>query len=275
MQTITIQRANATFQQLEVLRRNREKRHRQRAFLVEGVRPIKQLLAAGWPLQALISAQQRSLSDWARMVLAGGHAALHYQLAPELFAQLSTKNEPGELIAMAQIPDDTLERIPTPPKLLVMVFDRPASPGNLGTLIRSCDALGAQGLIITGHAADLYDPETVSASTGSLFALPSIRISNPRELEPWIAALRQRFGSLQIIGSDEQGTHSIDQHNWHGPTLLVLGNETWGMSAYFQQLCDAIVSIPIGGSASSLNVASAGSIILYEIARQRRMLQKY
>ena len=270
MHTINIQRANATFQQLEVLRRNREKRHRQRAFLVEGVRPIKKLIASNWPLQAMIYAQQRPLSDWARTVLASRHAPTHYALAPELFAQLSTKNEPGELIALAEIPPDQLDRIPIQPDLLVLVFDRPASPGNLGTLIRSCDALGAHGLIITGHATDLYDPETVSATTGSLFALPSIRLSNPRELEPWIMAVRHNLGSLQVVGSDEHGSHSIDAQSWHGPTILVLGNETWGMSAYFRQLCDSIVSIPMGGSASSLNVASAGSILLYEIARQRR-----
>ena len=149
---------------------------------VEGVRPIKKLIASNWPLQAMIYAQQRPLSDWARTVLASRHAPTHYALAPELFAQLSTKNEPGELIALAEIPPDQLDRIPIQPDLLVLVFDRPASPGNLGTLIRSCDALGAHGLIITGHATDLYDPETVSATTGSLFALPSIRLSNPREL---------------------------------------------------------------------------------------------
>ena len=111
MHTINIQRANATFQQLEVLRRNREKRHRQRAFLVEGVRPIKKLIASNWPLQAMIYAQQRPLSDWARTVLASRHAPTHYALAPELFAQLSTKNEPGELIALAEIPPDQLEDV--------------------------------------------------------------------------------------------------------------------------------------------------------------------
>ena len=83
-------------------------------------------------------------------------------------------------------------------------------------------------------------------------------------------AVRHNLGSLQVVGSDEHGSHSIDAQSWHGPTILVLGNETWGMSAYFRQLCDSIVSIPMGGSASSLNVASAGSILLYEIARQRR-----
>jgi 23S rRNA (uridine2479-2'-O)-methyltransferase len=267
---VRIYSSNADFQQLEALRRNREKRQKLRLFLVEGVRPINQLLAHGWEVDAFVYERGRDRSDWAEGILARSTARVHYELPPDLMAQLSGKTEPSELLAVAVMPSDDLSRIPLRENLLVLIFDRPSSPGNLGTLIRSGDALRADGLVITGHAADLYDPETISASTGSIFALPAVRVGSPRDLEPWFESLQQQLGGMQLVGSDENGEHLIDALGWSRPTCLVLGNETWGMSAHFRARCDTTIRIPIYGSASSLNVACAASIMLYEIDRQRR-----
>ena len=143
-------------------------------------------------------------------------------------------------------------------------------PGNLGTIIRSCDALHVGGLIITGHAVDLYDPETISATTGSFFALPTVRLPSQKELQPWLTKLQQQFPRVQLIGSDEDAEMDIAQHDFTPPTLLIVGNETWGMSASYKALCNDMVKISMAGSASSLNVACATSILLYEIDRQRR-----
>ena len=152
---------------------------------------------------------------------------------------------------------------------LVVLFDRPASPGNLGSLIRSCDALGADGLLVTGHATDVYDPECVRASTGSLFSVPVVRIHQQAVLNNWLGTFRERWPTLQQVGADEAGPCRLDEHDFRAPTLLLLGNETWGLSAGYKAQCDVLVHIPMHGAASSLNVASAGSILLYEIARQR------
>ena len=267
---VRIHSENATFQLIEALRRNREKRQKQHEFLIEGVRPINLALQYGWTIKAWLYTPERKLSEWARDILTRNVAPTHYELAPSLLAKLSGKEETSELLALIAMPDDNLARIPIQPNLLVLLFDRPVSPGNLGTLIRSCDALHADGLVITGHAADLYDPETISASTGSLFALPAIRVASPRELEPWFAQLRQTLGTVRIVGSSAKADQTLTTHDWTQPTLLVIGNETTGMSAHYRALCDTIVNIPIGGAATSLNVACAASIMLYEIDRQRR-----
>jgi TrmH family RNA methyltransferase len=267
---VKIYSENNDFQYAETLRRKREKRLRQREFFVEGVRPINQVLKYNWHVRAWLYSREKTLSDWAENILHASHAEIHYELPWHLHAKLSGKVEPSELIALVTMPEDNLARIPLTEQPLVVVFDRPASPGNLGTIIRSCDALHVDGLIITGHGVDLYDPETISATTGSFFALPTVRLSSQKELLPWLAVMKQRSGGLQIVGSDEHGEHTLDEHSFIQPTLLVIGNETWGMSSAYRELCDAIVSIPIAGSASSLNVASATSILLYEIDRQRR-----
>jgi tRNA G18 (ribose-2'-O)-methylase SpoU len=267
---VQIYSENNDFQYIETLRRKREKRQRQKEFFIEGVRPINQALAYDWTINAFVYARERHLSDWAKGILARSRAKTHFEVPLHLLEKLSNKAESSELLALVAMPEDTVARIPLTKELLVVIFDRPASPGNLGTIIRSCDALQAQGLIITGHAVDLYDPEVISASTGSLFALPVVRLPSHKELLPWFEVVKTTLGSFQLVGSDEDAEEEIAHHDFSGPTLLVVGNETWGMNAAYRELCDTVVKIPISGSASSLNVACATSILLYEIERQRR-----
>ena len=270
---VKIYTENNDFQYVETLRRKREKRQHQREFFVEGVRPINQALKYGWSINAFVYARERALSDWAKNILAQSQAQTHFEVPPVLLEKLSNKSEPSELLALVAMPDDDLARIPLRENMLVVVFDRPSSPGNLGTIIRSCDALRVDGLIITGHSVDLYDPETISATTGSFFALPAVRLASYRDLLPWLDVVQRQIGPVQIVGSDEKAAREVAEQDFTQPTLLVVGNETWGMSAGYRELCDVIVNIPIAGSASSLNVACATSILLYEVDRQRRISQ--
>ncbi|MFN8499488.1 MAG: TrmH family RNA methyltransferase [Anaerolineae bacterium] len=262
---------NNDFQYAETLRRNRQKRHRHREFFLEGVRPINGALAHGWTINAFYYSRDRRLSRWAEGILAASTARTHFELPQALMERLSSKSEPSELIALAAMPDDDLSRIPVHDSLGVVVLDRPSSPGNLGAIIRSCDALRVDGVIVTGHAVDVYDPETISATTGSLFAIPVVRLATPTQLIPWFETVRAQIGALQIVGTDESATVDLNDHDFTRPTVVVAGNEGVGMSAFYRELCSAIVRVPIYGSATSLNVACATSIVLYERDRQRRM----
>ncbi len=262
---------NATFQLFETLRRNREKRQQQRAFVLEGVRQINLAVEQGWRITAWIYSHERPLSQWATMLLQGKPAPTHYELTEPLLAKLSSKETPSEVLGLVAMPDDDLARIPLRSPFLTVIFDRPGNPGNLGTIIRSCEALQASGLILTGHAVDLYDPETISASVGALFTLPVVRVPSPKQLEPWFSTLQQHVGAWQLVGSSAKATVDLADHDWRAPTVLVIGNETTGMSAHYQVRCDTVVKIPIAGAVTSLNVACAASILLYEIQRQRAL----
>jgi len=267
---IKVGKANATFQMLQVLKTRRERRNKL-GFLFEGVRSINNALKYNWNITAFIYSTEAGLSDWATEILRTSNAKTHYDLSPLLMRQISNREQPSKLMAIADIPRDDLRKIPTPDDLLVVVFDSPGSPGNLGTLIRSCDALGIHGLIITGHAADVYDPETIRATTGSLFSLPIVRVPSPKELAPWVEGLKRKFTDLNVIGTDEKGTGTIYEYDFKKPTILLVGNEKRGLSAAFREMADEMLRIPIGGSASSLNVAVAASIVLSEARRQRGM----
>jgi tRNA G18 (ribose-2'-O)-methylase SpoU len=106
--------------------------------------------------------------------------------------------------------------------------------------------------------------KAVRASTGSLFAVPVVRVGSATDVVGWA-----RRRGARIVGTDESAAVGIDRHDFTGPTLVVVGNETAGMSVAWRQACDVIVRIPIGGSASSLNAAGAATVLLYEAARQR------
>lgn len=267
--TIKIYSENDVFQNIEKLRRSREKRNRLNEFFFEGVRNINNALKYKWTINSFIYSPEKKLSGWAKDILKSGTAKVHYELPLNLLKKLSNKEETSELLAVAQVPNDNVQRIPTPNDFLLVVFDRPASPGNLGTLIRSSDALGVHGLVITGHAVDVYDAETISATTGSLFALPIVRLDSHKELADFISVIKKKLPDLQIVGTDEKGAEQINDHDFNKPTILLVGNETWGLSAAYKELCDFMVKIPMAGSASSLNVSCASSIALYEISRQR------
>ncbi len=270
---LRITRENAEFQVLNALKTNREKRNRA-GFLFEGVRNINNAVTYGWRIKSFLYSSEKGLSGWARGILGNSNAETHYDLSLDLLRRLSNKDETSELLAVAEMKPDDLKRIRVDGRLLVVVFDRPSSPGNLGTLIRSCDALGVHGLIITGHAVDLYDPETISATTGSLFSLPIVRLSSQKELMPWIEEIKKQFPDTEIVGTDEKGSQTIHGHDFTKPTILLAGNEKSGLSAGYKEVADEMVNIPMVGSASSLNVAVATSIIIAEIKRQRSAGQK-
>jgi tRNA G18 (ribose-2'-O)-methylase SpoU len=259
---------NARFQQWQALLGNRTKRQRSREFLVQGVRPISLAVEHGWPLSTLIYDDSRRLSGWAADLLHNTSANTEQvAMAPDLLAELGEKEETApEVVAVVGMPPDDLRRVPVPADFLGVVFDRPTSPGNIGTLIRSADAFGAHGVIVTGHAADVYDPRSVRASTGSLFALPAVRTPSHREVEEWLSGERP----VTVVGTDEHGDADVSEFDLTGPVLLLIGNETAGLSSAWRDVCDQLVSIPMVGAASSLNAANAGAVVLYEAARQRR-----
>ena len=108
-------------------------------------------------------------------------------------------------------------RIPVGRRLLALVVDAPSNPGNLGTIVRSCDALGADGVIVTGHAVDVYDPATITASRGSIFALPVVRLDSPAAVARWVADARQTIGDCVIVGADEKGSADLAAHDFGHP----------------------------------------------------------
>lgn len=269
--TVRVYSENDAFQQLAALSSNRRKRHQARQCLVEGVKPINLAIANGWHVAGLVYPRDATLSDWAKGLIATLGVDVLYELAPNLMGALSGKDETSELIAVVTTPDDDLRRINIHEPPLLVVLDQPSSPGNLGSVIRSCDAFRADGVVVSGHSADIYDPQTIRASLGTVFSTPTVRTGSMDEMLQWFGSLKVAHQDLKVIGTSAKADTDAAGADFAQPTILVLGNETRGMSWNLRQVCDLTVRIPIHGSASSLNLACAASILLYEVDRQRRM----
>lgn len=260
---------NNDYQHLEVIKRNREKRNQYKEFFVEGVKSIERAVENHWEIVSFAYSSQKELSSWAKDILHHSTAGVHYDLPPELMDKLSDKEEGSEIVAVVSMPKNDLQRIKLNQDLLVIVFDRPSNYGNLGTIIRSCNSLKVDGLVITGHGVDLFDPQTIRSSMGTFFAMPVLRVEQG-ELLSWLSGVKKTYPELQLIGTTAKAERLISDEDLTKPTILFLGNETEGLSRGYKAVCDYLTKIPIYGSITSLNVACAASIFLYEIDRQRR-----
>lgn len=265
----SIHKQDNFFQRAEVIKRNREKRTQHGQFLVEGVAQISIAVKHGWTIEAFLYAADRPLSKWANELVKSAVAQELWELAPNLMAMLSDKDETSELLAIIETRKLTPTDIPVSSTDLVVVFDRPSSPGNLGSSIRSADAFGADGIIVTGHAVDIYDPFVVRGSMGAIFGLPVATATSHLDVKQWVENARAQGRDYQVIGSSGKTETLLTTQDFTRPTVLILGNETVGMSRGYWEICDAVVKIPIGGELSSLNVSCAASILMYEITRQR------
>ena len=271
-----IRSKDAAWQKLEVLKSNRNKRYHYGEFLVEGVRNLNEARRGGWTFSSLLYPANTPLSDWAKDMLRSVPTEENIELTPALMAELSEKDDTSELMAVVKMrPDDaSLIRPRGSDAPLVALFDRPSNKGNLGTILRTLDALGADGLILTGHGVDLYDPEVVGATMGSFFAVPAVRIPRHDDLAAYFDALRAEYGALNVIGTT---SHAADVRGplWESdltlPTVFMIGCETDGLSDGLRPFCTEMVTIPMAGTstASSFNVACATTVMFYEAIRQR------
>ena len=270
MQEAKVFTKNNIFQKFEVLKTNRNKRYRYHEFFVEGVRSLNEAVRNNWKIKSFVY-DKNNLSDWAKDMINKVNTDMNYCLTPELMKELSGKEDTSELMAVIEMREDELEQVTLSEKPFIVLFDRPSNRGNLGTMIRSCDALGVDMLIITGHAVDLYDTDVVVSAMGSFFKLPVIRISDNKTLFEYIDKLKKRYTDFTTIGTTAHNEDPVYSINLTSPLMLMMGNETMGLNKTLKEYCDLLCTIPMSENsyATSFNVSCAASILMYEITRQR------
>ena len=264
--TIYIGKKNNIYQHIIVLKENRHKRHRYQEIFVEGVRNINNALKHGWIVKHWIYQTGKSLSNWANNLIQTYPSICDYSFVESLIDDISGKNEKSELMAIFEMKKMVVTPSSNP---FILLCNKPSKKGNLGSIIRSADSFGCDGIIVTGHAVDIYDPEVIIASMGSYFSINIQKLETNQEVVNYITELRQKYPDLQVIATTEKGEDSIRDLNYTSPILLLMGNETDGLSMFYWDICDKKVKIPMVGEASSFNLACATTIFLYEIFSQR------
>lgn len=265
MKTIKIGKENATFQEVVALKENRTKRQQKKMFFVEGVQNIKEAINNDYEIYAFIVSDDCKLSDWAKSILA--RAEFCYVLTKELVQKLSDKSDTSEILALVRFKQ--VERLNLSKNPLLVLLDRPSKKGNLGTIIRSCDALNVEHIFIMGHAVDVYDPQVITSSMGSFFKLNITEVGSFQQYEELIIKFRNKYKDFQVVGTSLKTDKSLSDCDFKKPTLLLVGNENSGLSKNLSESADNLLRINMKKGVDSLNVACATSIFLYEIDRQR------
>jgi TrmH family RNA methyltransferase len=263
---------NAAFQKFEVLKTNRNKRYKYNEFFVEGVRNINEAIQNNWQICSFLYTKEKTLSNWATEILGTVKTEINYELTASLMADLSNKEDTSELLAIVKMREDSYDQFHFSNNPILALFDRPSNKGNLGTIIRSCDALGVEGLIITGHAVDLYDPDVIVSSMGSFFNVPVIRVSDNDKLYKFLEEMKIKYQGFKTIGTTAHKENPLYTVDMTSPVMFMIGNETDGLNRGFRENCDVLTTIPMveSSSASSFNVGCAATVMFYEAARQRK-----
>lgn len=271
MKTEKVVTKNATYQKFEVLKSNRNKRYKYQEFLVEGVRNINEAVKKGWNIKSILYVDDINLSDWAKGIISSTSTEINYILSEVLMKELSGKEVTSEIMAIIGMRVDNLDSLVLSNNPMIALFDRPSNKGNLGTIIRSCDALGVECLILTGHAVDLYDTDVVVSSMGSFFNMQIVRVPETQKVLDFIAGMHRRYPTFNTIGTTAHKEHPIYDLDLSGPVLFMIGNETDGLCNTFKDCCDLLATIPMAESsyASSFNVGCAATVMFYEASRQR------
>lgn len=235
----------------------RQARDRAQAFLVEGPQAVGESLGVLRRLFATPTAD-------ARLVQAARDQGVDVVLVTdEVLATLAGTVTPQGLIGVAQLPAPTVDQVLAGAQLVVVCW-QVADPGNLGTLVRSADAAGADAVICTAGSVDPRNPKAVRASAGSLFHLPVVADADPDALVPACHA-----HGLQLVAADAGGPTAYTAVDFSRPTALLLGNEAHGLPGAVLAAADHIAHLPIHGRAESLNLAATAAVLVYEAARQR------
>jgi RNA methyltransferase, TrmH family len=243
-------------------------RERARSFLAEGPQAIREALARQGVLTELfVTGQGRSRHPELAEQAARQGAGVH-EVSGEVMAELAQTITPQGLLGVCRFVDQPLAAITRARPRLVAVLANVRDPGNAGTVLRTADAAGADGVVFAAASVDPYNSKCVRSSAGSLFHLPVVA---GHDLTTAVGELRA--AGLQVLAADGSAKYLLeaaDGPDLTRPTAWLFGNEAWGLPGELLALADSVVAVPIYGKAESLNLAAAAAVCLYTSARQMR-----
>ena len=235
-------------------------RDAERRFLVEGAQAVSEALGHPNGLATLYHTDPaHPLVERARIA----NAEL-VEVSDEVMAKLTSTVTPQGLLGIASYVDTDLEGLAAEARCVALLH-AVRDPGNAGTILRSADAAGADGVVFSPDSVDVYNPKTVRASAGSLFHVPVVRGADTPET---VEALRAR--GMRVLAMDAHGEADLYELDLVDPVAFLFGNEAWGLPTQVAALADQTVRVPLEGGAESLNLAAAATVCLFEWTRQRR-----
>lgn len=255
----------STLRFIKQLQQARSAREQQELFYVEGVRNFVQITDNAFDIETIIYSDKLCTSSLARKLVRqhkrAGVSVLN--VSPEQFRSISTTQRASGIGAIARQKWTTLESIRLDQESCWIVLGKVQSEGNLGTLIRTSEAVGGAGFILLGNAVEPYAPTVVRVTMGGMFQQQFVR-TTLEEFQPWI-----QQNHLMVLGASPDAAVSFHDFVYPKTTFLFLGEERKGLTEGQRALCSQFLCIPMVGKADSLNLGVAGSLLLYEVLRSR------
>jgi RNA methyltransferase, TrmH family len=251
---------------LKALLKLKELKGRRQAgqFLIEGSRETLRALQAGEAVTTLLYVPELLNEEGHEVLRRVEEEKLELlELSQRAFLKLSVRQNPDGVIGVATIQEKSLADIQLKEHALILVIDGLEKPGNVGALLRTADAVNVDAVIVTGFGTDLYNPNVIRASMGSLFSRPVLSLESPEV----ITFLQAK--NFNIVAATPGPSKSYWAEDFTLSTAIILGEEHEGLSRDWLEAATTHVTIPMSGLADSLNVATAGALLLYEVLRQR------
>ena len=245
--------------------RDRRERDREGVTILEGYRELTRAHAAGIPIKETFFCREMFVgenNDALLETLRKAGSAI-YECSADVLRKIAYRERPEGLIAIAEMKRKGLDEIPAKPDGLYLVAETIEKPGNLGSILRSADAVGATAVIVCNKQTDIFNPNVIRASTGAIFSVPLAETTSEEALT-WL----RNLGIKTLAATPHTDLYHTDVDMKQG-VAIVVGAEQYGLSDYWMNSADLQVLIPMLGKMDSLNVATAATILLYEAARQR------
>lgn len=256
--------ANERIKRIRALQMRKE-RERTGLTFVEGIRSVVEAVQVEAPIDALVVCPKllKGKTGWDAVALARSREVEVIEVDEPVFRTLSKRDGPQGIAAVLRQRWERLRDVEPGDGSTWVALESAADAGNIGTIVRTCDATGAEGVILLDHTADPFDPVAMRASTGAVFTSRLVRSSFP-ELREWAQA-----HGLTMVGTAGDAAEDYRTADYGARTIVLMGSERAGLPEAYQAACDRMVSIPMRGRADSLNLAVATGLVLYEVLHQR------
>lgn len=241
----------------------KKNRDKQGKYLIEGIHLVQEALEARADVECVCYDIESGIPAELQEAASAGLDVHWIGVSAAVIAKCSDTKSPQPVFAVVRKDRGTVAPLLAKERSLVVVLDGVQDPGNVGTIIRSADAVAADGVIVGAGCADIYGPKVLRATMGSLFHLPVVHA----DLAEVLPQAKQR--SIRLAGTSLQAAANCFAYDFTQPVWLLFGSEGGGLSPAVRELMDDGLLIPMRGQAESLNVAMAASVLLYEAMRQR------
>ena len=257
---------NPKTKRLLQLQQKSSERRKAGLFVVEGIREVERCLEKGYEIDTIFSLTKSSQREGCLNVseiIEKNKGIKLFEVSPAIYEKIAYRGSTEGVIAEVKTKDKTLLDLKLSGNPLIVVLESVEKPGNLGAILRSADAAGADALIVCDPLTDLYNPNLIRNSTGAIFSVPCVACTS----EECIKFLKEN--NIQILTAQLQDSELYYDTDMKRGTAIVIGTEATGLTDIWRKAADAHIRIPMLGITDSLNVSVSAAILLYEAVRQR------